>query len=155
MKLPVLYFGNPVLRRVAIPVPIEDIPHMLDLVLNMEQTMLAEDGLGLAAPQVGRSIRLFVYKDGDETNALFNPEVKRKRGKALLDEGCLSIPGLLATVKRNTWIEVSGYDRNGQEVLITAEDMLARVFQHEIDHLNGKMIVDRAEKGSVRWAKKR
>jgi peptide deformylase len=101
-------------------------------------------GVGLAAPQVGVMERIFVWEVEEEHGALINPEiVKRSRNKFTEDEGCLSLPGLVYPVERDYEVVVRALDESGNEIEITGEDLLARVFQHEIDHLDGVLFIDR------------
>ena len=137
---------QPVLRTPAQPVPrvTREIRRLLD---RMAATMYAADGIGLAAPQVGVSKRIIVVDVGDGLIELINPEIVR-RGEATEAgyEGCLSLPRILAEVERPTSVQVTGLDRRGRRVWVEAEGLLARCLQHEIDHLDGVLITDRARK---------
>ena len=118
------------------------------LIDNMIETMYAAPGAGLAAPQVGHSIRLAVFdssvkEEEGRLTVLINPEVIEKNGEAIMKEGCLSVPGFEAEIKRPEQIKVTGLDRNGQPITIEATGFLARVIQHEIDHLDGALLLDR------------
>ena len=117
------------------------------LLENMKETMFEEDGVGLAAPQIGISKRVIVaYKeDEDRVLELVNPELVEMEGEVLGQEGCLSVPGKLGQVRRAERVLVRGQDAAGNPVEIEAEGMFARILQHEIDHLNGILFVDRAE----------
>lgn len=138
--------GDPVLRRKADPVEAVD-DEVRRLIDDMLETMYDADGVGLAAPQVGDSRRIIVVdtREGDvEPFGLINPEIiemgeERERG----EEGCLSIPGLRELVDRSTRVVVEGLDREGNPVRIEAEGLLARVLQHEVDHLDGVLFLDR------------
>lgn len=140
--------GAPALRQKAAPVREID-GAVRRLVEDMFETMHAADGVGLAAPQVGVSRRVLVadvsgQELGGQRCALVNPEVKRasrKTGKEV--EGCLSIPGIEESVERPLSVEVSALSPDGQEVRIEADGLLARVLQHEIDHLDGVLFIDR------------
>ncbi len=121
------------------------------LIDDMIETMYDAGGVGLAAPQVYVPQRLFVYDIGEGPDALINPEVLHAEGDELGVEGCLSIPRLQGEVPRHTRVIVAGIDRQGKRVRIDATDYLARVFQHEIDHLNGVLFIDRAVPDSLRW----
>jgi peptide deformylase len=122
------------------------------LIDDMLETMRAAAGVGLAAPQVFISERLFVYDIGEGgSGALINPEIVHTEGEEIGTEGCLSIPRLQGDVPRFKRIIVTGLDRNGKRVRIDAEEYLARVFQHEIDHLDGVMFTDRALQDSLHW----
>lgn len=156
--LPIRIFGDPVLREPAGPVESFD-AGLRRLAEDMIQTMHEAPGVGLAAPQVGRSLRLIVFDIGDEAGAraLANPELKNEWGEQIGDEGCLSVPGLYYPVKRAQKVWADGVDLDGHEVTIEAEELLARVLQHEVDHLNGVLFIDRldAEHRSEAMAKLR
>ncbi len=111
-------------------------------------------GVGLAAPQVGLDQRIFVIEYPEDTERpeetmqryeMINPEIVKAKGSEVGQEGCLSLPGLAADVDRATYVLVKAQDRNGKSQRIKAHDWLARIFQHEIDHLNGVLMIDRAE----------
>jgi peptide deformylase len=121
------------------------------LIADMLETMYDAAGVGLAAPQIFVNQRIFVYDVGDGPDALINPEVTRTEGEEIGPEACLSIPRLHGDVPRFTRLLVSGINRKGRRVQIEAEDYLARVFQHEIDHLNGILFVDRAVQKSLHY----
>ncbi|MEM9561119.1 MAG: peptide deformylase [Actinomycetota bacterium] len=134
-------FGDPVLRKVA--KEIEDVDgRLVKLVDDMLDTMYAEPGIGLAAPQVGVGRRLFVYDVGEGPEAIVNPVISESRGEWVYEEGCLSVPGLFWEIVRPKEIHLTGYDLDGNEVSIEADELLARLFQHELDHLDGVMLVD-------------
>lgn len=125
------------------------------LVDDMIETMRQAPGVGLAAPQVGESTRLIVVEYGDEENSelpprlyvMANPEITRASQETVLGtEGCLSIPGIQGDVERFESITVKGLNRQGKPMTVKAKGWLARIFQHEIDHLDGILFVDRAEK---------
>jgi peptide deformylase len=149
---------NPILRKKAHRVNNFDDPKLQQLIDDMVETMLAAPGIGLAAPQVAISQRVIVVRlpddeeskeeYGDDAGVLhivLNPEIVRASDK-MADgvEACLSIPGYYGTVNRHTSVTVRGYDRNGKKLRIKAKNWLARVFQHEIDHLDGVLFIDRA-----------
>ncbi|MEA4883433.1 MAG: peptide deformylase [Clostridia bacterium] len=136
--------GDPVLRGKARPVRTIDAA-MLKLASNMLETMYDAPGVGLAAPQVGVALRLIVVDAGDGPRTLFNPAVVAAKGEDCSDEGCLSVPGMVGRVKRAAEVDVEAYDRRGRRVAIQAQDLLARVLQHEIDHLDGVLFTDKAE----------
>jgi peptide deformylase len=124
------------------------------LIDDMIETMYEAAGVGLAAPQVFVNQRIFVYDIGDGPEALINPEIIQGEGEEVGTEGCLSIPRLQGDVARRTRLVVTGLNRRGRPVRITAEDpYLARVFQHEIDHLNGILFIDKAIQKSLHWVK--
>jgi len=114
---------------------------------DMAETMYDADGVGLAAPQVGILKRVFVV-DADEEHGLLeliNPEIVSREGEQLGPEGCLSIPGLQGDVKRSNKVVIKGQDRHGNPVQYEGSELLARAFQHELDHLNGVLFLDMAE----------
>ncbi len=113
------------------------------LIGSMIETMHSANGVGLAAPQVGTPLRVIVIgiPEGEEI-VLINPEIVRRRGERLIDEGCLSIPGYVGQVKRAESVTVKGRDQNGREIRIKADNLLAQALEHEIDHLNGVLYID-------------
>ena len=115
---------------------------------DMLETMYEAPGIGLAAPQVGESIRLIVFdvshkEEKPEPHILVNPVITATEGEEVMEEGCLSVPGIYAKVKRPAKVEVKGYDLDGNEVVMQAEGLLARVILHEVDHLDGYVFLDR------------
>lgn len=117
------------------------------LIADMFETMIKTDGAGLAAPQIGKNIRLAVINSKDGPFCLINPKITKKSFRRELgDEGCLSIPGVFGQVKRHKKISVAYYDQNGKKTQLTAQGMMARVCQHEIDHLDGILFIDKAVK---------
>jgi peptide deformylase len=134
--------GDPVLRQRAAEVTDVD-GRLAKLAEDMVQTMYEEPGLGLAAPQVGVQKRFFVYDIGDGPQAIINPEIRESRGEWEYDEGCLSIPGLSFELVRPKEIHLVGYDLDGNELSIEADEVLARCFQHELDHLDGVLFLER------------
>lgn len=145
--LPIVKYGDPVLRACAKKI-LEVTPEIHKIVDDLFETMHEVRGIGLAAPQIGLSQQIIVL-DGSphyeecEKIALINPVIVKQNGEDLMVEGCLSIPGLDGEVPRATEITIKGLDLNGKEVEIHAVNMQARIFQHECDHINGKMYVDR------------
>ena len=140
-------FGDPVLRDPARPVESFDDALRL-LAEDMIQTMHEAPGVGLAAPQVGRPLRLFVYDVGGEEpdpKAMANPTLRDEWGGQLEEEGCLSVPGLYYPVKRAERVWAEGFDLDGHGVTIEGQELLARVLQHEVDHLNGVLFIDRLD----------
>jgi len=131
-----------VLRKKARPVG-RVTKDVQDLVERMLVTMHAANGLGLAAPQVGEGIRLFVAQVEDRTVVLADPEILERQGEETAPEGCLSIPGVQGDVPRATLLTVRGKNRRGRKITIIADGVLARVIQHEIDHLDGILFLDR------------
>jgi peptide deformylase len=147
MIRPILRHGAQILHAPAAPVTdlTGDIQAILD---DMIQTMYAAPGIGLAATQVGVSLRMFVCdlsvgRNASELMAFINPEFVEREGMQLEEEGCLSIPGFNATVARPSRAVLKGLDRDGRERTVEASDLLARCFQHEMDHLDGTVFVDR------------
>lgn len=117
---------------------------LVDLVEKMKET-LGERGVGLAAPQVGESLRLFVIRWENQDLVLINPRIiSCSRSKTEAEEGCLSLPGIPVQVKRADKIDIEAYDEKGVITRMTLEGWIARIFQHEYDHLNGILIIDRA-----------
>lgn len=144
--LTVRKYGDPVLRRRATPV--EDVtPEIRRLIADLTDTMYDEVGIGLAAPQVGAAVRLIVVsdEDGRGVQALVNPVIIEEDGQVTAEEGCLSIPGVFAPVTRAAWVRVEAQDADGQPVSITARALFARVLQHELDHLDGVLFIDRLD----------
>ena len=147
MLLDILKFPEPVLRQVAKPV--ENITGAtVEFIENMVDTMYAAPGVGLAAPQVGLSRRIIVVDTDHEERGkhllkLVNPVICVAEGEVVTEEGCLSVTDYTAEVKRAETVEVVGLDENGQEIRIETDGFLAVVLQHEIDHLDGKLFIDR------------
>jgi peptide deformylase len=144
--LKVLRYGDPALRRRAASVG-EVTPEVRATIADMTETMYDEIGIGLAAPQVGVSLRLIVVADeeGRGVQALLNPTIVDRGGEATGEEGCLSIPGVFAPVTRSAWVKVEAQDVNGRPLAVRATGLRARVLQHEIDHLDGVLFIDRLD----------
>ena len=144
--MPIRMFGDPVLREPARPVESFD-GALRRLAADMIETMHEAPGVGLAAPQVGRSLRLIVFDVGDDEGprTLANPVLRDEWGEQVEEEGCLSIPGLYYPVRRAARVWAEGFDLDGHAVTIEAEELLARVLQHEVDHLGGVMFIDRLD----------
>jgi len=146
--LPIHEYPDPVLKAKAVPVT-EFSRELQKLIDDMFETMYAAPGLGLAAPQIGRSLRLFVYdlKEGEgqprQSGVLINPEFISKSGSQTGEEGCLSVSEYRTQVTRANRVAVKGIDRNGKEVTVEGEGLMARLLQHEMDHLDGTLFVDR------------
>lgn len=144
--LPICTYPDPVLRLRAEPVEVidEEIQHLID---DMAETMYHAPGVGLAANQIGRPIRIVVIDtqkdDEDGLIALINPELVEGHGETTFEEGCLSVPEFYSNVKRHEEVVVCGLNRAGEKVEINADGLLAIVLQHEIDHLDGKLFIDR------------
>jgi peptide deformylase len=146
--LPIHEYPDSVLKAKAKPVT--EFNHELQkLIDDMFETMYAAPGLGLAAPQIGRSLRLFVYDLKEEegrprhSGVLINPEFISKSGTQTGEEGCLSVSEYRTQVTRADRVAVKGIDRNGKEVTVEGEGLMARLLQHEMDHLDGTLFVDR------------
>lgn len=147
MIRPILRYGADVLHAPAEPVG-GITPEIHQLIDDMIQTMYAAPGIGLAAPQVGVGLRIFVCDVSAGRNpadllTFINPEFVEREGMQLEEEGCLSIPGFNATVARPSRAVVKGLDRGGGPQTVEGNDLLARCFQHEMDHLDGTLFVDR------------
>jgi|GEM_PF-445397 peptide deformylase len=141
--------GWEVLRQVAAPIA-EVTDEIRALVDEMGDIMYTAHGVGLAAPQVGRSIRLITYDAGDGLTALLNPEIVKMKGEQYEpEEGCLSIPGLRGVVKRANEVVVKAMNLDGKTVQFRAREFEARILQHEIDHLNGVLFIDKADPESL------
>jgi peptide deformylase len=144
--LKVRKYGDPALRRRAEPIRAVT-PEIRQLAADMIDTMYDEAGLGLAAPQIGAPVRLIVVGDerGRDPRALVNPVITEQGGEILAEEGCLSIPGIFAEVRRAEWVTVEAADLDGQRVELRARGLLARAYQHELDHLDGVLFIDRLD----------
>lgn len=148
---PIRTFGDPVLRQVAKPVEKID-GRLARLVESMTETMYDAPGVGLAAPQVGVQKRLFVYDIGDGPQVAVNPEIMESSGEWTYDEGCLSVPGLSFEIVRPNAVTLRALDLDGNEVVFEVDEFHGRVFQHEMDHLDGVLVLDRLEKKARRDA---
>lgn len=116
------------------------------LIDDMIETLKAAAGVGLAAPQIGKSLRLAVIEEPDkDILVLINPEIVKRQGERILNEGCLSIPGYQGEIKRSLWVKVKAKDRQGKDIRIKGEGLLGQALEHEIDHLNGILYIDRLE----------
>lgn len=143
---PVVLDPSPILRKIAEPV-LEINQEIHTLLDDMADTMYKEEGIGLAAPQVGVGLRVILVDYGDEfggLHELINPEILEKSGSVVDVEGCLSIPGLRGNVERYEKLTVRFLDRHGKEQIMKPEGFFARIFQHEIDHLDGILYTDKA-----------
>jgi len=141
---PIRYLGDPVLRR-----PCKKVSRVDDsirrLIADMTESMIEAQGVGIAAPQIGVGLRIVVIGMPDEEPfPLINPEVIKRSGERRLDEGCLSVPGYRGVVTRSEQVTVKALDVNGREIRVKAEsDLLAQALEHEVDHVNGTLYVDR------------
>jgi peptide deformylase len=143
---PLRLFGDPVLKQRAREV--DDIDgDLVTLVHGMYETMDLEEGVGLAAPQVGVRKRLFTYDlhEGEGPGVVINPEIVERDGEVISEEGCLSVPGYRFEVVRAERVTMRGIDIDGNEVVLEGDDLLARMIQHEIDHLDGVLLLDRVD----------
>jgi peptide deformylase len=151
--LPIRQYGDPVLKEPTRDV--EDIDAALvSLVESMVETMHAAPGLGLAANQVGVQRRLFVYDVGDGARGIINPRLVESDGEFVYDEGCLSVPGLSWEIVRPNAVHLVGLDLEGNEVSIEATEVEGRVFQHELDHLDGILLIERLDEDQRKEALK-
>lgn len=140
--IPIRTIPDPVLRQKTKRVKNID-GSVKKLIEDMRETLPAAHGVGLAAPQVGVSLRIAVINIPDETElVLINPEVVRRQGERLVDEGCLSIPGYVGEIKRAESVTVKARDQHGKEIRIKADELLAQALEHEIDHLDGVLYID-------------
>ena len=146
-------FGDPVLKR-----PADDVTNVdgafVAVVDSMFDAMYDAPGIGLAAPQVGIGQRFFVYDVDDDPKVLLNPTVVESEGETVYEEGCLSIPGCYFEIVRPSIVTVQGLDLDGNEVVVRADDLLARCLLHEIDHLDGVLMFDRMERDERKQALK-
>ncbi len=141
---PIRTFGDPVLRSAAEEV--ETIDEDLDrLVHDMVETMYDAPGVGLAAPQIGIPKRVIVFDVGEGWEVLINPELVETSGEWTFDEGCLSVPGHYWPITRPAFAKVRGLDLEGDEVEFSGDELLGRVLQHEFDHLNGILLLERLD----------
>jgi len=139
---PIRVFGDPVLRTVAAEV--DDDPKSLGrLVDDMLETMYEAPGVGLAGPQIGISKRIFVGDVGDGPIHMVNPEIVEVSGTWTFDEGCLSVPGYFWPIKRPGYAKARGFDIYGNPIEYQGDELLGRLLQHEIDHLNGMLLLER------------
>ncbi len=146
-------YGDPVLKQ-----PTEDVDEidgrLVTLASDMLDTMYAAPGVGLAANQVGIQRRLFVYDIGEGPKVVVNPRIVEASGEWTYEEGCLSVPGLSWEVVRPKQVHLVGLDLDGNELSIEADELEARVFEHELDHLDGVLVLDRLDPDQRRAAKK-
>lgn len=149
--------GDPVLRSVASEVTDID-ARLVKLTEDMFETMYQAPGIGLAAPQIGVGKRLFVYdlepEERSRPGVLVNPRIVESDGEWTYQEGCLSIPGLYYEIVRPKAVHLVGHDLDGNEVSLEADELLARLFQHELDHLDGILMIERMDADTRRQAKR-
>ena len=140
----ILTYPNPILRQKAESIETVD-DNVRHLIETMTDAMYMDDGVGLAATQIGITKRLIVFDAGEGLQALINPEIIETGNESqAMEEGCLSLPGIRMEITRPTHVVIKGLDEQGNPVLMDAEGLKARILQHEIDHLDGVLIVDRA-----------
>jgi peptide deformylase len=143
----ILKYGEPMLEQVAEPVTEFDTPELKELIADMWETMYSAKGVGLAAPQIGSGKRISVIDTSvgeDETKKLviINPEITSREGRQVGEEGCLSIPGFREPVARANKVTIRAQNEKGESIELTGEELLARAFEHEIDHLNGILFIN-------------
>ena len=143
--------GDPVLRRRAADVTDVD-STLVRIVEGMVETMYSADGIGLAAPQVGVQKRLFVWDMGDGPRTIVNPQIVESGGEWVYDEGCLSVPGLTWEIARPKEVHIVGRDLDGNEISVEADELEARLFQHELDHLDGTLLIERLDEATRKAA---
>ena len=142
---------DPVLRRKAKKVSKLN-GSIQKLIDNMIDTMRAVNGVGLAAPQIGVPLRIAVIEiPGEEVITLINPEVMKRQGERVLGEACLSMPGYQGEIKRSVAVKVKALDRHGRQIRIKGDELLAQALEHEIDHLDGILYIDRVESPDKLW----
>lgn len=146
--LPIKKEPDKILRQKAKPVAVDELHtrETQQLIDNMIATMYEADGVGIAAPQVGVSLRIAIVTDGDKAIPIINPKITlRSLTKDTQEEGCLSVPLLYGPVKRSTSLRLTALTRDGKKISLRARGFLARIIQHEVDHLNGILFIDRAK----------
>jgi peptide deformylase len=142
--LPILTYPDPRLKKKTCEIENPRDPLIRELIFDMLETMKENNGMGLAAPQVGKSLRLCVIRFERKTYILINPKIKSKSwGKEIAEEGCLSFPGQFIPIKRSKKVKVVAQNKAGKEFTLEAEGLLARALQHEIDHLDGILYIER------------
>ena len=154
MVYPIVAYGANILRQVAEPIG-ADYPDLEKLIADMWDTMYASDGIGLAAPQIGVSRKIVVIDHDGDKYTLINPEILSKEGNITREEGCLSFPGIYANVDSPEKMTVRYMDEDGTSVTKELEGFAACVFSHEIDHLHGRLLIDRVSPLKRQFMKKR
>lgn len=147
MILPILKKDHPLLsKRIKIIIDNPKDSKIQKLILDMKETMRANNGIGLAANQIGQEYRLFILEYNNIFKVFINPEIKKYSWRKIeMEEGCLSVPDVWGIVKRPEEILISALNENGEKIEYWAKDMEARIIQHEFDHLNGILFIDRAK----------
>lgn len=156
-KPSILKYPDPRLRRIARPVT-EITDEIRERIAVMFEVMVEDRGIGLAAPQIGWDLRLFVMNTtgNDEDNlALINPEITERSGRSKGEEGCLSLPKIFAKVERPSKIVVEAMSLEGEEIVVEADGLVGRCIQHELDHLEGILFIDRVSPASKRSLKRK
>lgn len=142
----IILIGNPILRKKSQPVKKvdKDIERLVD---EMKKILLKSEipAVGLSAPQIGELLRVIIYREEDKIHTIINPKILKKEGKIIIEEGCLSIPGVYGDVERANKILVSGISLTGKKIEIEKEGLPAVIIQHEIDHLDGILFIDRVK----------
>jgi peptide deformylase len=147
-QLKIITYPNPILQKKTAKIRDAKSPEIKELILDMLETLEQNSGVGLAAPQVGKSVRLCIIKLAGKTHILINPEIKsRSWRKTVEEEGCLSFPGEFIPIKRSATVKVTAESRTGKTIILSAEGLFSRALQHEIDHLDGILFTDRRVKG--------
>jgi len=151
--LPIRVYGDPVLNQVATEVENID-GRVAALAASMIETMYEAPGVGLAANQIGVQKRLFVYDKGDGPVVVVNPIIVESDGEWTYEEGCLSVPGLSWEITRANAVHLTGFDLDGNEIDVQTDEFEGRIFQHEMDHLDGVLLIERLDADQRREAKK-
>ena len=151
--LPIRVYGDPVLNQVATEVDNID-GRVAALAASMIETMYDAPGVGLAANQIGVQKRLFVYDKGDGPVVVVNPVIVESQGEWTYEEGCLSVPGMSWEITRANAVHLTGFDLDGNEIDIQTDEFEGRIFQHEMDHLDGVLLIERLDAVQRREAKK-
>jgi peptide deformylase len=149
-ELQIVKYPDPVLLKKAARVE-RLTPEIRAFIDEMQKTMREENGVGLAAPQVGVSLRIIVVEADDRVHALINPQIITREGGKTTVEGCLSLPLLYGEVKRAEQVTVTGTNPRGKKITLSGENLWARAVQHEIDHLDGVLFIDRVIPESLYW----
>lgn len=148
---PIRKFGDAVLNTVAEPVAVFD-EGLKRLVQDMLETMYAAPGVGLAAPQIGVSKRLFVFDVGEGPGHLINPVLIHLSGEWEFDEGCLSVPERFWPISRSAYARLAGVDSSGSPIELEGDELMGRMLQHELDHLQGTLLLERLDSGERKAA---
>ncbi len=149
-ELSIVHYPHPVLRKKAAPIS-RLTPEIQDFIARMEEAMHAHSGVGLAAPQVGISLRIIVVDVGEGPHALLNPQIHLSEGSETGTEGCLSLPRLYGEVTRAERVVIRAMNAKGHKVTLSGEGLWARAMQHEIDHLDGVLFTDRVRPDTLFW----